>query len=357
MLARFLLALCVSAALIAQSVSPLHFATAEAPTNSPLPFGTTTVPKRYSQVHDDVPAMVIHGMSFRHSATTVVYPAHSITISAWISTASTTSATTSATFDNNHGVDRVQVVTNRTYALPASDPFNVPGQFILDYPFDTPFVFPGGASLCWEVHVTATTLQSGLIAYDLASAGAALAASPDLVVGRAGLGCMATGRTARMAATATQSINWSVPTGTRTVTGTNLAANGAVFFTTGLDKTVWNAIPLPALIPTSSGAPSGACTVYADILAATLVVANSTGTASLAATFAPSPAYHGMTLYSQIWGLDLPANPFGITTSNLVMHHIVAPFAVPLPVSSVFLTNSLGPIGTMSRNGLVTRFY
>ena len=55
--------------------------------------------------------------------------------------------------------------------------------------------------------------------------------------------------------------------------------------------------------------------------------------------------------------LDLPANPFGITTSNLVMHHIVAPFAVPLPVSSVFLTNSLGPIGTMSRNGLVTRFY
>ena len=137
-----------------------------------------------------------------------------------------------------------------------------------------------------------------------------------------------------------------------------LEANGVVFFTIGMDKTVWNSTPLPAVIPTSTGAPSGTCTVYADILAATLSFASATGAASLANTFTADPSFHGLTFYSQIWGLDLAANPFGVTTSNVAMHNIVAPFTVPLAVSRVYLSASLGAVGGLGvGNGLVTRFY
>ena len=37
----------------------------------------------------------------------------------------------STTFDNNHGLDKFQVVTNRTYNHPASDPNCAPGAFLL----------------------------------------------------------------------------------------------------------------------------------------------------------------------------------------------------------------------------------
>ena len=75
--------------------------------------------------------------------------------------------------------------------------------------------------------------------------------------------------------------------------------------------------------------------------------------------FVPLPAYHGLTFYSQVWGLDPTANPFGLTMSNAAMHHIVAPYTVPHPVKRVFLLGSLGPTGSTdgSSYGLVTKFY
>ena len=76
-------------------------------------------------------------------------------------------------------------------------------------------------------------------------------------------------------------------------------------------------------------------------------------------TFVPQPAYHGLTFHTQIWGLDPTANPFGLTMSNSAMHHIVAPFTVPLPLSRTYLSGSLGPTGSGASLGysLVTKCY
>lgn len=344
--------------LIAQQFSPPHFANAEGSSNNVFPFGNTTVPFRYSQIHDSLPAMLVSGMSFRHNAATVTYPAHSVTIDAWVSTATVAAGGMGTAFDNNHGVDKQQVIFNRTYTHPASNPADVPGQFVLDYPFDVPFAF-GGGSLCWEVHVTAKT-QATSITHDSASASTTTAANPAMVVSRFGAGCLATGASNPMAATAVQSIDWLTGTATMTVNGTNLEPNGITLFCTGLDKTSFSGLPLPAVIPASLGAPSGTCTVYSDILLSSVVVNSATGTGTNAFNFVPLPAYHGLTFYSQIWGIDLPANPFGLVTSNATIHHLVAPFSVPLPLSRMWLSGSLGPTASSTAglgNGLVTRFY
>jgi hypothetical protein len=74
-----------------------------APNNNVFPFGNTTVPFRFSQIHDDVPAGLITGMRFRHNLTTTTYAAHSITIDAWMSTSLNASTARDTTFDNNHG--------------------------------------------------------------------------------------------------------------------------------------------------------------------------------------------------------------------------------------------------------------
>lgn len=358
MLTRSLACLFASAALVAQTVHPPHFANAEGTSNNVYPFGNTTVPFRYSQIHDGLPAMVIQGMAFRHNSSTTLYPGHSVTIDAWVSTATVPSASMGTTFDNNHGVDKVQVITNRTYTHPASNPADLPGQFVLDYPFDFPFVF-GGGSLCWEVQVTAKTQTSSII-YDAASATAAVAANPPMVVSRFGTGCRATGQANTMTAVAVQAMDWGTGTATMTVNGTNLEPNGVTVFCMGIDKSSFSGIPLPVVIPGSTGASSGTCTVYSDILLSSVVFASATGTGTNAIPFVPSPAYHGLTFYSQIWGLDVAANAFGLTTSNAAMHHIVAPFAVPMGISRMWLLSSLGPTAASTAgigNGLVTRFY
>jgi hypothetical protein len=350
------LAILVSTAtLAAQSFSPVVYGPSEAPSNNVFPFGSTVVPFRYAQVHDDVPAMVITGMSFRHNAATTVYPAHSITMDAWMSTATTTAATMNTTFDNNHGLDKIQVVTNRTYNLPASDPINLPGLFVLDFPLDVPFVYTGAGPLCWEVQVTAKT-QTGNIIYDATGSVGTATTNPALAINRTGNGCLSTGRTAVIGNSPASTMNWPGGTGMLSLAGTNLVANGATFVTFGFSHTVWNAMALPAPIPTSTGAPSGTCTVYADVVSASLVLASATGTVSYSFTFVPTPALNGTTLYSQIWGLDQSANPFGVTTSNVAIHNVVAPVAI-MPVGRVYLSGSLGAVGTFGANGLVTKFY
>lgn len=357
MLSRTLCFVFAAASLTAQQFSPPHFANAEGTSNNVFPFGNTTVPFRYSQIHDGLPPMLISGMAFRHNATTITYPAHSVTIDAWVSTATVAAGAMGTTFDNNHGIDKQQVIFNRTYTHPASNPADLPGQFVLDYPFDVPFAFAGG-SLCWEVQVTAKT-QTTSITHDSASTTAAT--NPGMVVGRFGTGCLATGQAVNlMTAVATQSMDWLSGTATMTVNGTNLEPNGLTLFCTGVDKTSFSGLPLPAVIPGSLGAPSGACTVYSDIVLSSLVVNSASGTGTNAFQFVPQPAFHGLTFYSQIWGIDLPANPFGLTTSNAAMHHIVAPFSLPLPLSRMWLSGSLGPTASATSgigNGLVTKFY
>ncbi|MFY9341273.1 MAG: hypothetical protein WAT39_02205 [Planctomycetota bacterium] len=356
MLVRSLCVALSSTVLLAQNYSPVHFGGAEGPANNVYPFGITTVPFRYSQIHDDVPLMVITGMAFRHNWNPTAYPVHSITMDAWMSTAVTPATGMSTTFDNNHGPDKIQVVFNRTYTHVVSDPSNLPGQFVLDYPFDVPFVFlGGGASLCWEVQITAKT-NTGNIVYDAVSGAASTTTgptNPPIALGRFGTGCVSTGQTNPMGAAAAQTMSWPSGTATMTVNGTNLEPNGLTFFCMGADKTSFLGIPLPATLPGTS------CTVYSDIILSSLVIASATGTGTNTIPFVPAPAYHGITLYSQIWGFDAAANPFGLTTSNAAMHHIVAPYVTPLPVRRVYASGSLAPTGSTETYtyGLVTKFY
>jgi hypothetical protein len=340
-------------------VSPAHFAHSEGVSQNSFPFGIATVPFRFSQVHDDVPNMTIRGMVFRHNAGNVngtVYPAHSITMDAWYSTAVTTSATMSTTFDNNHGLDKIRVVTNRTYNLPASDPADVPGQFLLDYPLDVPFVFAGGgASLCWEVQITGKT-QAVSIFYDAMNPPNA---DPPLQVTRVYTGCLATGATNPMMATPQSSMTWTVGTGVHTVIGANLLANGTVLFVTGFSRTQWAGIPLPIQVPGSTGAPSGTCNIHTDVAVIIPRLATATGAVTNRINVPATPDLNGLTTYSQIWGIDPAANPTGITTSNMVVHNFLAPY-LQQPVGRVSLSGSLGAVGNqtgVTSGCLPTLFY
>lgn len=351
---RFVSATLLATSLLAQGyTSPSHFASAEGTNNNVFPFGNTTVPFRFSQIHDDVPAGLISGMRFRHNLTTSTYAAHSITIDAWMSTSLNASTAADTTFDNNHGVDKIQVITNRTYNMPASTPGQAPGDWLLDYPFDIPFVFAGApGSLCWEVHVTAKT-QTGSIIYDAASQATA---SPTIQVGRGGTGCLSTGRSTAMLCAATQAMNWTNG-GTATISGSNLLANGAVFFATGFDRVAWVGGPLPQLIPTSDLGASGSCNLYVNPVVVNFLAASATGTAPYVINVPADPALHALVMYSQILGLDPAANAFGVTASNFATHQVVAPFG-PQPVCRIYASGNLGATGTVSLSSyLVTNFY
>ncbi|MEO6597694.1 MAG: hypothetical protein ABIP94_23360 [Planctomycetota bacterium] len=188
-------------------ISPAHFAITEGTSNNSYPFGTTEVPFRYQQIHDDVPLMVISGFSFRHNAFAGATQSagFSVTIDAWISTATVPSAGASSTFDNNHGIDMIQCVTNRTVAVPANDLSEIPHPFMIDIPFDPSVIFvhlgaPG--SLCWEVQLTART-NTLTTPFDAQNSSATLSLNPTLQSSRWGTGCIATGQTLPMQLTQT----------------------------------------------------------------------------------------------------------------------------------------------------------
>jgi hypothetical protein len=354
--------LALGAALPAQYVSSAHFTSTEAPTNNTYPFGFTSAPFRYQQLHDDVPAMVVTGLTFRHDCTSsgTQRPQYDVTLDAWISTATAPSASASTTFDNNHGLDKIQCVTARTITIPANDPSKLPGDWLLDIPFDTAVVFPfagSPATLCWEVQLTART-NTTIIPYDAVTTGGTTPANPPLAATRGGVGCIATGQTQPMLVVPTATVmSWPSGTGALTVNASRLEPNGLFAWINGLDRTQWLGIPLPAVIPTSTGAPSGTCTLYTDLFVLTVGTASSTGTATLSLAYNVTPALHGFLIYTQAMGLDAAANPFGLTTSNLAAQQLVAPYPVPQPARRVYASGSLNPTGSSDTAFLVTRFY
>jgi hypothetical protein len=354
--------LLLAAVLPAQYVSSAHFTAAEGTSNNVYPFGSTATSFRYLQIHDDVPAMVITGLKFRHdsSSSGTVRPAYTLTLDAWISTATVASASASTTFDTNHGLDKIQCVTNRTISVPANDPSKLPGDFLLDIPFDPSVVFPfagNPASVCWEVQVTAHT-NGSIVPYDSVGSSTTTAANPPLAATRGGVGCLATGQTQTMlvAPTAT-AMNWPSGTGNLTVNGTRLEPNGLIVWVNGIDRTQWNGIPLPVVVPTSTGAPSGTCTLYTDLFFLTVATASGTGTATLTLPLTVTPALHGFVVYTQVLGVDAAANPFGFTLSNVAAQQLVAPHAMPQPSRRVYLQASLGPTGNSDAVYLITQFY
>ena len=342
-----LVPLVLAALLPAQGyVSPTHFRTSEGTSGNTLPFGSLIALHRYVQVHDDVPPTSIRALAFRHDAG-VIAVAHGVRLDAWVSTAATTSATANATFDLNHGPDKLHVIANRWINVGASDPAQLPGPWVLQFPFDVPFVFAGGGSLCWEVQVTGRLLNAS-VAYDSCLGPDP---NPQAQASRVHDGCTSTGASGPMALAALGfgRMDWPTGTGTLNMTATNAQANGLVLFVTGTNRTSWAGVPLPFDVPGSTGAPSGTCRIHNDALLIRPAMANVFGDVANPLTFAVNPALNGLTVYTQAWGIDAAANPFGITTSNQLLHNLVAPYAA-LPVSRVYLTGALGPVGTVNAN-------
>jgi len=341
-------------------VSPAHFTAAEGSLTTTVPFGSVQVPYRYLQIHGDVPAMTISGLAFRWEGAPsgLFYPPFSVTLDLWVSTAARTAATASAVFDTNHGVDKVQVATQQTIAIPGSDPSLLPSPFVLDIPFTAPFAFAGSpASLCWEVQITARTNTIDE-SFDGAYNNASIAANPPLFSTRAFTGCLATGNTQPMTiATTLAPMNWPAGTGTAADSASQLLHNGAIFWALGFDRVSWNGNPLPVVVPGSTSAPSGACILRLDVATTLFALASATGSAQLNLAFHTQPGLHGALFYEQVLGLDVAANPFGVTASNLVVHQIVAPYPYPLPACRVFAAGSLAISGSVDGTGfLITRF-
>lgn len=355
-----------AAASAAQSVSPLHFAGTEAPGASSTPFGefgAVATPFRYQQVHDDVPAMVIHGFAFRHSSTAngAVQQPFTLTLDAWMSTApaGTTGWNHSATFDSNHGPDRIQVVTNRTLVVPGNDPSAVPGPFAVDVPFDTGVQFPyaaGGRSLAWEVRITART-NAASVAFDAISTTNGVHLNPQHGSSQAFTGCLSTGSTLPIHATPSGGMNWA-GTGQVGISATHLQPGSIAIWVFGLSTTQWNGGPLPIDGPGSATAPSGTCTLRTDMVDLRVTSVGPLGSHGFGLPVAADPALHGATVYMQAVGIDPAANPMGFTISNLAIQQICAPYPTPFPVGTVQLSGSLGPTGfVVNSTSLVTRFH
>lgn len=348
-----------AAAVAAQAVvSPAHFSAVEGTGSSTLPFASFSLPARYLQIHDGVPAMTLTALAFRHDTSGAVRAPFQLTLDVYVSTAATPSAGAAALFDANHGADKVHVVASRTLTVPGNDPAQLPGPFLLELPFDAGVQFGfGGGSLCWEVVVTANTSTSA-VPFDAVLTQGSTPTSPGMLGTRAGIGCLATGRTQPMAlAPANSPVDWVVGQATMNVNATQLQANGVVAWAHGTNLANWAGVPLPLSLPTSLGAPSGECRLYTDPLVLSPAVASSFGTAQLQLVLPVSVALHGASVPTQLLGLDAAANALGITSTNIVVQQVVAPYPAPIGVRRVYAAGGTAASGTVDGNSpLIIRF-
>ena len=336
-------------------VGPTHFTATEGNSTSSIPFGTQTT-YRYLQVHDDVPgsAQMIKGMAVRRDSLTAgAYQPYSITLNAWVSTAATPSTTPSATFATNHGPNKVQVLAFKLLNFPATTQAPpLPGAFVYDIPFSTPFSHPGTGGLAWEVQILG---MSGVqdIQHDAVSS---LNPNPALTQINYGRGCKGTGRTTPMTIQASSAMSWANGTGNLTVSGFTAPANAPAMFVFGINSKSFLGIPLPFRIPGSDTNPSGPCDILTDMILTIPAFSSATGAVSPLALPVPATTeYAGATVFTQIWAVDPPA-ALGLATSDAAASHWVAPYTA-VKVGRVSSSNNASLTGTpAATNGLVVRF-
>jgi hypothetical protein len=251
----------------------------------------------------------------------------------------------STTFDLNHGTDKMSVV-------PASSPFNYPAYpatprgpapFFFRVPFNTPFPFTGTGPLCWELRIASRTNTSSF-SHD-AGGGAYTFYTQAL-----GTGCTSTGRTALAATTA------SLSGSNLTVSASQLAANAVAIAVLGFNDTAWSGIPLPLLVPGTTGAPSGPCHVWSDMTVLQVFVASAAGSGSSIIPAVPaSPTWVGLRAYSWVLALDAPANPLGVVTTNYRELNWGDGLVVGCRRLYAF-NNVSAPTGTLSATAVVVEF-
>jgi hypothetical protein len=340
------LAACLAATVTAQTVvSPVAWTDVESNGGNAFPFGSSSVPYRYLNVHDDMVGRPgsIQSLALRRSGTTstTVIPAFSVVLDTFLSSASTTGATVDATFANNHGPDLTQVTTNRTVNFPATGTGLLPYPFAYVIPFDTPFAFGGGGPLAWEVQILQRISQPSALFHDSVSGPSP---NPSMVASRYGTGCVATGETDAFGLTGGSANQWTLGQLAMSATTRDGPPNGAALLLVGFDPTQWAGLPLPIQLPNTASGTSGPCYLQAPGIAQLPGNLSNSGSYTFRISTAATPLLNGVLLYSQAVALDLAANPFGIISTNGVNHQIVAPYGAQ-PGGRVYASSGLGATG------------
>lgn len=343
----FLSTFAMTAALAAQgSVSPAHFTTAEGNTYGYTGPGSNTTPDRLLQVHDDLAGAprTISSIAFRRDASVNnSYTGYTAICDVFLSNAAVNSGTTVATFDTNHGTNKVQVASFNVSQWPATTHSGASAPFAYKILFGQPWAYNGVGSVCLDVRVTSRT-NTSIVYFDYQSTAAST--NPAAYDESRGVGCKATGFTTTMALTGSSSPNWPANSLTLNWSGSSLPKNTLVYLCIGASDKVWGALPLPFVFPGTNGQPSGTCTVYTDWSVTIPASTTATGALSLNLGFPVNPTYNGASVYSQIAAVDTVANSYGLVMSNLVQHQVISPYT-NIPVSLVYSAGGLPVTGTL----------
>jgi hypothetical protein len=79
----------------------------------------------------------------------------------------------------------------------------------------------------------------------------------------------------------------------------------------GFSNTNWGGIPLPFPVPSTRG-----CSIYTEMVIAPVIAIDSLGVGTFRTVIPNDPSLITGHYFTQMWAIDLPANPLGMTFSN-----------------------------------------
>lgn len=345
--------LCFGSALLpAQGqVSPAFFARTEGSSWSSAGLGDPTAAARLLQVHEGLAAGAITALAFRRDGnTTGDLPAMSLVLSMSMSTAATTAAAPDRTYDTNHGGDRRSVLGAQLVQLPAVAYAGFAHPFDYRVPLPTPYSHAGGA-LCFDLQVVSRSSSTSLWLDAVTGA----STNPGGDTRSIGLGCRVAASRPRATLSASFQSNWTQNSMGFAYSGTSLPVSQLAVLTLGASVTNWGPLVLPIELPGTASAPSGACTVYADVALTVPQFTSSSGSLNATIAFPAHPSLRGRDVYSQVIVPESAANAFGLVLSNAVQFHPYAPWTT-VPIGTV-TGAGFGATGTARANfGQVVRF-
>ena len=339
--------------LAAQSVvSPAHFTAAEGNTYSPSVLGVVSTPADLLTIHEELQgtARTIRGLAFRLDGTVAsAGTASTLAATMYCSTTATSVTNPSATFSANHGADKTQVASFAVVSYPAPQQNGPTNPFDYVFPFAQPFAFGGAGPLCTEVQIVSRS--NGVLYFDYAYS-SATNLNPLLRV--YGTGCKPTGKLQNAFLYPGGSGNWPAKSVQLIYQASGLPNSATAVLILGGSNKLLGDIRLPFALPGTVDAPSGACTVYNDILLQLPGLTSAAGSVNWALGLSVNPFYNGLNVFGQVWSVDTTANAWHLISTGGVQHHILAPYPT-LKFSTVYSNNSTSIGAALTNQGFVTR--
>ncbi len=338
----------LAAAPAAQSsvYTPAHFQNTEGPSYAFSGIGTASTPSVLLSVLDELQGTPrqIRAVSFRRDGQSnwSQWPASTMLVNIYASTAQTTSSTVDATLANNHGTPKTTVATFSLVQFAATSSTGLLEPFGYRFPFPQPYSFNGAGPLCLEIQVQSRNstqyLYLDYVSYSNSN--------PAPITLQTGTGCKTTGSTNAANLSGYGSGNWPGKAVTLNYSGYYLPANGVVSALLGGSNSTVGGLPLPIELPGTRSAPSGACTLYNDILVQIPALTDPSGNLTLNLGLPVIPYFNGLSIFCQIVAPDQTANGWHFVLTNQVEHHITAPYTT-IKSGIVYADGSVGPTGTV----------